>query len=85
MPEMTCLETVDGLMDYVDDVLAADRRRSFEAHLAGCPRCVEFLASYRETPRIVRRCSDAALPEGVAGRLKAVLRAHGSRARRPAV
>ena len=75
MSDVTCLETVDGLMDYLDGMLAADRRRAFDEHLAECPRCVEFLASYRDTPRIVRRSSDVALPEDVARRLNAALRA----------
>lgn len=75
MSDITCLNTVDGLMDYLDGMLAADRRQAFDEHLAECPRCVEFLASYRDTPRIVRQSSDVALPDAVARRLKAVLRA----------
>jgi anti-sigma factor RsiW len=54
MSGITCATGVDLLMDYLEGVVSADVHAALEAHVAGCPRCVAFIASYRETPRIMR-------------------------------
>lgn len=42
------------------------------------PRCVAFIASYRETPRILREATATALPADLQASLRAFLRAqHG--------
>jgi anti-sigma factor RsiW len=56
-------------------VLPADLRAALDEHVAGCPRCAAFVASYRETPRILRQATAAALPEGLEASLKSFLRA----------
>jgi anti-sigma factor RsiW len=52
-------------MDYLDGALPADVAAALEAHVLGCERCTAFVASYRETPRIVRQATDVAMPEDV--------------------
>jgi hypothetical protein len=54
---MTCRETIHRLMDYSEKRLTLRSRRALEAHLHECPRCREFLESYRATPGIVRRAT----------------------------
>jgi anti-sigma factor RsiW len=71
---MTCSETVRRLMDYVDNRLPPTERRSLEAHLIDCPRCVEFLQSYRVTPQIVRRSTQLVLSRAAARRLQAIIK-----------
>ena len=44
-----------------------------DAHLEGCPRCVAFVQSYFETPRVLRRVTDAAMPAGVGASLRRAL------------
>ena len=61
--ELTCRAVVELLMDYVDGLLEAADQAAVEAHFSRCPRCVEFLRSYRETPRILRDSTAAAMPE----------------------
>lgn len=61
--EATCRSVVELLMDYVDGLLGAADQAALEAHFAGCPRCVEFVRSYRETPRILRDATTAEMPE----------------------
>ncbi len=75
MKEITCTSGVELLMDYLEGVLPADVRSALEAHVAGCPRCVAFIASYRETPRIVREATAPALPADLEASLRAFLRA----------
>ncbi len=52
---LTCREIADFLMAYDDDELSAEERRTFDAHLAVCPDCVAYLASYRRTVALGRR------------------------------
>lgn len=49
---LTCRELIAFLDDYVEDALSADERERFDAHLAICPACVDYLASYSETMRL---------------------------------
>jgi len=74
MTEIACLSGVDLLMEYLEGALAADVRQALDAHVAGCPRCVAFIASYRETPRIVREATATGIPASVQQSLRAFLR-----------
>ena len=78
MKEIACASGVDLLMDYLEGVLSADLRLALDAHVAGCPRCVAFIASYRETPRILREATATALPADLQASLQAFLRAQRS-------
>lgn len=46
---MTCRELIDFLFGYVEDTLPAVEKEPFEAHLAECPQCVDYVDSYRKT------------------------------------
>ena len=58
-PGLTCRDGVERLMDYLEGVLGASERAAIDAHVAGCPRCIAFVKSYVETPRIVRAATAA--------------------------
>jgi anti-sigma factor RsiW len=75
MNQIVCTSGVELLMDYLEGVLSADLRSAVDAHIAGCPRCVAFIASYRETPRILREATAIALPADLQASLRAFLRA----------
>jgi anti-sigma factor RsiW len=60
--DLVCASGVSLLMDYLEDAVPADVRRHLETHVAGCPRCTAFVASYRETPRIVREAAAVTVP-----------------------
>lgn len=49
---MTCQELVEFLMDYLDGALPEPQRTCFEEHLAECPDCVAYLATYQEAVRL---------------------------------
>jgi hypothetical protein len=48
---MTCEHFVALIDDYLDGALPA---AEFEAHLAECPWCVDFLHSYVQTLRLAK-------------------------------
>ena len=75
MKEIVCASGVELLMDYLEGVLSADLRSALDAHVAGCPRCIAFIAAYRETPRILREATATALPVDLQVSLRAFLRA----------
>ena len=74
MNEIVCASGVDLLMDYLEGVVTADVRQALDAHVAGCARCLAFVAAYRETPRIMRQATATAIPADVQASLRAVLR-----------
>ena len=45
--DVVCRKAVELVTDYLDDALSQARRRRFEAHLAHCPDCPEYLAQMR--------------------------------------
>jgi anti-sigma factor RsiW len=47
--DLVCQQAVELVTDYLEGALSARQRRRFEAHLAGCPHCTEYLAQMRTT------------------------------------
>jgi anti-sigma factor RsiW len=47
--EIVCQQAVELVTDYLEGALSRADRRRFEAHLAGCPHCTEYLAQMRAT------------------------------------
>ena len=74
MTDITCASGVELLMDYVEGVLPPEVNAALEAHVAACERCTAFVASYRETPRILRSVTAVELPADIQASLHAFLR-----------
>jgi hypothetical protein len=74
MNEIVCRSGVGHLMDYLEGVLPASLVTSLEEHVAGCARCLAFIASYRDTPRILRNATEATLSADRRASLRAFLR-----------
>lgn len=53
----TCRELIAFLDDYVAGELAAEQADGFAWHLARCPSCLAYVASYRETITAARHAS----------------------------
>jgi anti-sigma factor RsiW len=47
--KLTCREVVELVTDYLEGTLSRRDRRRFEAHIAGCEHCTEYLAQLRQT------------------------------------
>lgn len=58
---MTCRELYAFLDDFLDGVLDALTRQTFERHLDRCSSCRKYLASYRTTIAVAHdaECADA--------------------------
>ncbi|MFO0829856.1 MAG: zf-HC2 domain-containing protein [Phycisphaerales bacterium] len=85
MRDLTCREFIEFLDDYVANAQDAEVRAAFEAHLAICTRCADYLRSYRDAIRMgkmVMSESPGPVPDAVPEDLvKAVVAA--MRERRP--
>ena len=53
--DLVCQQVVELVTDYLEGALSPAEHRRFEAHLAGCPHCTEYLAQMRETIRLAGR------------------------------
>jgi anti-sigma factor RsiW len=53
--DLLCRQAVELVTDYLEGTLSRRARRRFEAHLARCPHCTEYLAQMRETIRLAGR------------------------------
>ena len=73
---IACADGVEMLIDYLEGTLPAADRELVQAHVSGCPRCVAFVESYRQTPRIMRAATAAALPDDLAESLRRFLASH---------
>jgi anti-sigma factor RsiW len=46
---LTCQELVELVTDYLDGALSRADRARFEAHIAACTNCREYLAQFQQT------------------------------------
>jgi anti-sigma factor RsiW len=53
--ELVCQEMVELITDYLEGALTPSQRRRFEAHLAGCEHCTEYLRQMRVTIQLTGR------------------------------
>lgn len=51
---VTCEEVITFLLDYLSREIALEERRDFERHLALCPSCAAYLATYEQTVKLGR-------------------------------
>ena len=47
--DLLCRQAVELVTDYLEGSLSRRARKRFEAHLASCPHCTEYLAQLRVT------------------------------------
>jgi anti-sigma factor RsiW len=65
--DVVCRQAVELMTDYLEGRLSRAERRRFEAHLARCPHCTEYLAQLRET---IRLAGQPAAPEELPPQLR---------------
>jgi len=69
--EIRCQQVVELVTDYLEGALDPAGVTEFEAHLALCPGCAEYLHQMRATVRSVGRVSLAGLSETARAQLLA--------------
>ena len=74
MSEWTCARGVELLGDYLEGVLSASVKEAIDRHVGGCARCLAFVASYRETPLVLREATAEEIPAETKRRLEAFVR-----------
>jgi anti-sigma factor RsiW len=52
---LVCRQMVELITDYLEGALPRSQRRRFDAHLAGCEHCTEYLEQMRTTIRLTGR------------------------------
>ena len=62
-PGEQCKEVFAALSEYLDIELSPASCEELEAHLAGCPPCIEFVESLRKTISLCRNYSPVDLPK----------------------
>ncbi len=53
--ELVCQEMVELITDYLEGALTRSQRKRFEAHLAACEHCTEYLRQMRTTIQLTGR------------------------------
>ena len=56
--ELTCKEFVEWVTDYLEGKLSAEDRLRFDAHLAQCSACPNYIEQMRLTIQTVGKLSD---------------------------
>jgi len=59
--DITCRELVELVSNYLEGALPGDDRERFEAHLAVCDPCLEYIEQIRETGKLASRIDEEAL------------------------
>ena len=47
--DMACVELVEVVTEYLEGTLPEPDRARFEAHLAECPYCADYVEQFRQT------------------------------------
>jgi anti-sigma factor RsiW len=74
-PEMPCRELVEVITDYLEDALSDRDRLRFEAHLAECDDCRDYVAQFEQTIAISGRVEPEQMPPGLRDELLDAFRA----------
>ena len=72
--DIVCRQAVELMTDYLEGALSRAERNRFEAHLAACPHCTEYLAQMRRTLDALGRIEPEALEPEVQDELVALFR-----------
>lgn len=67
---MTCRELIDVLAEYLQQSLGGDVAAELELHLADCPPCRAYLATYTKTRAIGAEAQRVEMPEELKVRLR---------------
>jgi anti-sigma factor RsiW len=70
-----CKDSVEFLLHYLEGDLPESEARQLQQHLHGCSPCVDFMKTYRATPKLCKKALAKAMPDEMASKMKDFLRA----------
>ncbi len=73
--ELSCIELVELVTDYLEGVLDPAERARFDAHLATCSGCAAYLEQMRHTIRLTGQLRADDIPPDVLDELARAFRA----------
>ena len=62
--EITCMELIEAITDYLEGTMQEAERRRFDAHLEACPHCVNYLEQMRQTIAALGELSEEPIGPG---------------------
>ncbi|HET6192058.1 MAG TPA: zf-HC2 domain-containing protein [Trebonia sp.] len=71
---MVCRQAVELVTDYLEGTLSQAQRRRFEAHIARCPDCPEYLAQIRAVIALAGSITPDALTPRMRGEFTSLYR-----------
>jgi anti-sigma factor RsiW len=71
---LTCQQVVELVTEYLDGVMEPRRRARFEAHLAACDGCTNYLEQFRMTVAVAGRLDVGDVPAPVMSELLSAFR-----------
>ncbi len=72
--QLSCQQMVELVTEYLDGVMEPRRRARFEAHLAGCDGCTNYLEQFRTTVAVIGRLDVGDVPAPVMNELLSAFR-----------
>ena len=70
----TCKDSIDKMLAFLDGEISPEEEEHLQAHLEGCPPCLDFLKTYRATPKLCKQALGEKMPAALADRLTLFLR-----------
>src|SRR5499433_2907819 len=71
--DLTCQQVTALLVEYINDTLAPETRRTFQEHLRDCADCLAYLRTYRATIRALGTVHYEDIPAALQDRLLSFL------------
>lgn len=72
--ELTCMELVELITHYLENALPPDERERFDAHLAECEGCTNYLDQMRRTIALTGMLKEDSIAEDAKSELLQVFR-----------
>jgi anti-sigma factor RsiW len=72
--DLRCRELVEVITDYLEGALPHDYRVRFEAHLAACDGCRDYLEQFEQAIALTGRVEAEQLPPGLRDELLSAFR-----------
>jgi len=72
--DLTCQEFVELVTDYLENTLPLSEKNRFEAHMAQCSGCTNYLDQIRKTIRLTGALSEDNIPPAARDELLGIFR-----------